>query len=367
MDGFDVVEDDPTESRFDREDEEDFFDLIDDIVSYCSLHNDKNVIIRTRLCGVNTATPDSIYYQKERLNYIIQSLESNVNFSRDIVLIGHSQGGIVSLESSINHNTTVKKVITISTPFGASEGAKLFMFIYYIGRIFSEEITNNIISHVYNVTDTTQLVQSINALSDNSYFNDETNMTGLIQRFNALSVKPQVYNLGGISGLADIFPFNSLFGGDYDDVNGFDGLVFGIEMVKLANTTKYFILPSDIPTLPCINNNPNQGNYLKGCKNCNNNCLLKQNYINLIQLIINSLDDLIADLDDFLNGITTFSNLSTTAQNLIDAISYGLAGEALPSSLSSYTSIYNIYKADNNHQNILTNLEILMFIKGVIG
>jgi pimeloyl-ACP methyl ester carboxylesterase len=59
--------------------------------------------------------------------------------TQEVFIVGHSLGGILaSLISARNKNLSVSGIVTISTPFGGSDHAKLLKWVYPSFKIFSD-------------------------------------------------------------------------------------------------------------------------------------------------------------------------------------------------------------------------------------
>lgn len=88
---------------------------INDLREFCDKNPNKNVHVATRLNG-----NEPIEYQKNRLVELIKYLKNTLGLSRDIVLVGHSQGGLVNLETAIEIPTYISQIISINTPYSAN-------------------------------------------------------------------------------------------------------------------------------------------------------------------------------------------------------------------------------------------------------
>ncbi len=72
---------------------------------------------------------------EESYNTIIKKIPKN----QDVSIIGHSLGGILAtLISSRNESIDISEIVTISTPFGGSDHARLLKWLYPSFKVFAD-------------------------------------------------------------------------------------------------------------------------------------------------------------------------------------------------------------------------------------
>ena len=166
---------------------------LDRLVDYCFRYPHHHVHVRTSLGG--TKGFDSIEKQTACLRSIIEYLENKRDFDRKIVLVGHSQGGLVNLETAILRPESIDKIISLSTPYNPVDIGKDVMTIFHLGELFKYDV-NGKIRNELNVTaeEAQKFRNRIETLSSSSYFSDLKN------RWANCAHKPKLYVISGTSG-----------------------------------------------------------------------------------------------------------------------------------------------------------------------
>lgn len=97
----------------------DFETLIGKIVQEAKANAGKTILVATHLGQIfNTkCNLDSIENQAKKLIYIVDEFSKYAGVS--LSLVGHSQGGLVNLETGIARCDKIKNLISISTPYGS--------------------------------------------------------------------------------------------------------------------------------------------------------------------------------------------------------------------------------------------------------
>lgn len=179
------------------------FDIrISSIVSLALTNPNKAILVRLSLQyypyysngDVRYKSYDSILNQSLKLRFIIDAIK-NKDARIRIVLIGHSQGGLVNLETAIQRPSSIYKFISISTPYRSVLAADLLEIPIIIGKISNALTGDNFLNKLDDFgLDDTNYQNRILDLSSSPYFN------GLHARWNALQNRPPLLVITGTSG-----------------------------------------------------------------------------------------------------------------------------------------------------------------------
>lgn len=216
-----------------------FNEKIAEIVQLSKDNPNKTVLVRTKLDysikgldennNIKYISYESIADQSKKLKYIINAIK-NLDSSINIILIGHSQGGLVNLETAIDIPQKIAEVVSISTPYSPVSFAQVASFFDAIHSVFN----TSIYEVIYNDVDVMHRYDArVTTLASSTYFNN------LKQKWNDLSYRPDLTVIAGVSGHIMtsfyIFPFEVNF--RYP----FDGLVLGKEQVEIDHCTLHVL------------------------------------------------------------------------------------------------------------------------------
>lgn len=313
-----------------------FLDTIEAIVNMAVTNPLKVILVRTNLTRkyddyYNQA--DSILNQKSKLLKIISEISKTSNI--DIFLVGHSQGGLVNLEAATECPNSIKKLISISTPYSPVYLANTMLLVEHISGIVGESIFQLFatVNHKDDYRD------SIQILGSNNYFNS------LKQRWNGLTDRPQLHVITGISGLLMIYS------GLFCQYFPFDGLVRLSEQRSISNASFYDLKSSN---LPCANSNGYLVNPCNTLTNDGNTCTKKSN-CNLTSLNIGAT---------LLSMLADYNESNDTENPHINAIDACLAGleDDQSSCPSGYENYYNIFNSIYSHGRIVISQETIAIL-----
>lgn len=140
---------------------------------------------------------DSIENQAKKVCFIIDKIKE-MNNNVDIVLVGHSQGGLVNLEAAILRNTLINKVISIATPYKPVLAADLMVIPIIMSKIVNLITGYSPLTALDNFVDMglddENCQDRILTLSSSSYYNSLKN------RWNSLQNRPSLTVITGTSG-----------------------------------------------------------------------------------------------------------------------------------------------------------------------
>ena len=289
---------------------------------------------------------ESIYSQKQKLKQIIGAICS-YNLNVKIILVGHSQGGLVNLETAIDIPNLIDKVISISTPYSSAFVGKNLL---YLGRLLRK--IGLLSTFVQDSQATIQRYEdrAITLTSDSYYSN-------LKQRWNALQqTRPSLHLITGTSGLITATSTEYYYMGDppisvpisTEFRTPFDGLVLTAEQ-KNINCDSVINITNQ--SLPCYEDEDfvNEICSYGSVHRCYS-CPLPKFDPSLAAF--ESALDLITGGDPFSNGI-------------IQAIFEGANGD--PLSNNYYKKYYDIFVSDYSHAHITSCDETIAAIIGFIS
>lgn len=318
---------------------------ISDICKLADANSKKAVLVRVDLktfpsFSSGTITPkdwDSVSNQASKLAYIVKAIkteDSNIN----VILVGHSQGGLVNLETATRIPDKIKRLISISTPYREVLAADLLTIGIIAGKIAHKATGVDVLKMIGDVTmdiDDVNCQNRVFDLASEPFFN------ALHARWNALENKPPLTVITGTSG--------HLITKDMTVIRtkqSFDGLVRTSEQkgvthakfVNLANTCVPCYAKKTIFNETCHDSIVSPCYYLCPLPNFGlGNAIGKVS----IKAFLNSIKD--GNMDDFI------SICGEEALKILTAIVAGLARD---SSLLDpyYKDYYDVYASDYSHR-----------------
>lgn len=219
--------------------------LIANIVSYAKELNGKTILVGTNLNrGFNTNhNLDSIENQKIKLIYIVDEFKKYPNI--ELNLVGHSQGGLVNLESAIERNTQINKLISISTPYAPVYLGKKLIFLDFFFKLGGHTAYELFCNEEKNVS---AYKSSVETLCSEEYYNNLKN------KWNNLTIRPQLIVITGASGHLYDYNAGMIAGQAYLPPTifkySFDGLVKFSEQANIEHANFIHLADSN---LPCFN------------------------------------------------------------------------------------------------------------------
>lgn len=237
--------------------------MLTELVEFAKNNSNKNVHIRTRLGGKDQY--DSIEDQVERLAYIIKYIADTKKCDKKIVLVGHSQGGLVNLKTAIKLEGYIDQIISLSTPYNASDvGSSLLTLYNVVSKFGAKDIANSLVNGNSAVID--KLKARATTLTDYKYFKQ------LKEDWKKASNKPKLHVISGTSGIySKVVPDIDFLGNPTISVSSdsFDGIVTTYEQHDIEYTTYQPLVKLD---LPCLTREPglldSRGDYKGNCGSC---------------------------------------------------------------------------------------------------
>lgn len=287
---------------------------------------------------------ESIDNQSIKLIKIIESIKQLDN-SIEIILVGHSQGGLVNLKTATEIPNKIKKVVSISTPYSAVTTAYLLRAVEFIANIFKESVYPYFSAGDYDEYD-----KRVKTLSDSKY------LTELKTKWNKLSKRPELTVIAGISAhlmTSEYFVFILPF--EINHRYPFDGLVMGREQVDIDHCDLHVL---HNPGVECYEKSDG---FTHSCcsqfgliNNHNCNCALPCLDISsaLIKFSLSALESKIKQ-----------GNVNLEELPVIKAFVEGINGETC--SNENYRQYYEVIGANYSHKNIVIQNDTIGLILGV--
>lgn len=330
-----------------------FNENIAKIVSLSNNNFFKAILVRTSLSEsidyiekgkLNYLGFDSVKDQATKLEYVIKAIKA-IDSSIRIILVGHSQGGLVNLEVATRIPQYIHKMVSISTPYSPVSMAKKLINLNCLASIFKTNIYQMLES---NPKLATKYQERVEDLGTNKLYNE------IKSKWENLSYRPQLIVIAGVSGLlttlipGTIDPYTGFQGPDTYIKYPFDGLVSISEQQAINHAT---ILGFSDKNLGCYNDKGfmespcyyQSGFYLS----CKKTCCLSSFDLNLslLKIGIQALGDLISS---WVKGTEFKFNLDD--YDIIKDIYNGVNGD--PISNPNNKNFYNVYKSEYSHQNL---------------
>jgi len=182
-----------------------FNTLISDITTKSNLYKNRAIIVKVDLEAypyfangeVEYGHYDSINNQASKLCYIIDAIKA-MDETIDIILVGHSQGGLVNLETATRRPTKIKKLISISTPYRSVWIADLLTLPLIFNRVIAKTMGYDIIEE--NLTGLGTGLENVNYQNRILDLSSEPFFVNLHARWMALTTRPQLTVITGTSG-----------------------------------------------------------------------------------------------------------------------------------------------------------------------
>lgn len=109
---------------------------------------------------------ESIDNQSIKLIKIIESIKQ-LDSSIEIILVGHSQGGLVNLKTATEIPNKIKSIVSISTPYSPVTTAYLLRAVEFVANIF-----NTSVYPYFSAGDYEEYEKRVKTLSDSKYLTD---------------------------------------------------------------------------------------------------------------------------------------------------------------------------------------------------
>ena len=320
---------------------------IANIVSLANNNLDKSILVRTSLSeSIDSISNHEIIYfgfdsirdQAAKLIYIINAIKDIDNSVR-IILVGHSQGGLVNLEAATRIPNKIEKMISISTPYSPVYMAQKLIHINFIASIFNTDL-------FALLEEKPKMAQKykdrVDDLSNASLFDD------IKGRWNNLSKRPQLTIITGVSGhLVSFFPGTGIFSPSLSKYS-FDGLVTIEEQTAIDYAS---IVGLTNPKIACYTTKKYMEKrcYFKQAfsSSCNKDCCLPS--FDLDNTIISTLIETIVS---FVASLVRGKSFDLDINNLsvVNDIMNGVNGK--PISNPDNQKYYDVYRSDYSHQNL---------------
>ncbi|MBR2138153.1 MAG: hypothetical protein IKC22_07550 [Bacilli bacterium] len=327
-----------------------FNNLIQDIVNTMINNPTKIVHVKTQLNDSFDFADgfDTIENQKIKLMKIINSFKS-YNLNLEIYLVGHSQGGLVNLETAIEMPTDIKKMISISTPYSPVSVAKNLL---YIDRLIKKAKLGGLLVGD-SEEETARYENCANTLTSKDYFKN------LKKKWDNLAKRPKLLVITGTSGFVTktvsefvtigVPPFTTSMMMTFDKKHPFDGLVLTCEQKDISYDN---IVNITSKSLPCYSEETFVkkicgANIYDRCQGCN--------------------------LPSF-NGFSSIFELACDAivgndpmnHDIVDAIFEGAYGVKSTPRNPEYMNYFNIYRSQYSHMFIASCDETVATIMGYL-
>lgn len=294
-----------------REDE--MYHNLNALINFAKRNPGKNIHVVTVLSGKSSVDP--VYLQVKRLKFILNYLKLERKITNPLILVGHSQGGIVNMETSLTHHFMIERIISISTPYSQVTAARDFL------SLVPARIAKNVVKGLApDLKDGYKYVDSIVYLGSTDHYDQMRESWDKIK-----DVRPKLHVIGGISGLIESYVAN-LFP---KTVQVTDGLVTLFEQCQIDYDTIHSFIPEE---LKCVLDGSEQ--YLKDCINCKRKC-----HFSTI-----SIRNIVTKLE------FNFVVNRTEVEHFIVMANHGIKGE--PNTEGYYQELYDIFANDYSHASI---------------
>ena len=280
---------------------------------------------------------DSVSNQASKLAFIVKAIKTKDN-NINVILVGHSQGGLVNLETATRIPDKIKKLISISTPYREVFAADLLTIVLAADKYVSEKYNSgSLIDFAANFMSDIADVNCQNRVFDLS---SETFFAALHAKWNSLTNRPPLTVITGTSG--HLVTLNL---GVIRTKQSFDGLVRtseqkGVSHAKYVNFTDAAVPCAVQKTVfndTCFDSKLSPCKYLCPLPNFSLGEILKKA---TFMAFINSVVE--GNMENFVG------NWGEEGMNVINTIFYGTARDS--SSLNPlYKNYYDIYASDYSH------------------
>lgn len=324
----------------------DFKTLIANIVSFAMDNEGKTILVGTYLNkGYKTNhNLDSIENQKIKLVYIVDEIKNYPNI--ELSLVGHSQGGLVNLETAIVRSGKIKRLVSISTPYDPVYLGEKLIFIDFFFKIGKQTAYTYFVEDPKNVPAYKKCVEQ---LFSNSYFAD------LKKRWDNLISRPLLFVITGTAGhIYKIIPgMHTIYNYVPDTIikESFDGLVKLSEQTSINHAKFIHLVENDVPCFSdksfakavCYYQDGYSMTCTKSCTLCSLNIggAIIDVFFNLIDKAIKG--EKIQEFAEYKVSKAIFSGLEKKRANVPDG----------------YMNYYLIYANEYNHNFLRYNLETI--------
>lgn len=211
----------------------------------------KNYHLATRLGGPEGIQPVAL--QIERVKYIVDFFKVTCRFTNPIILVGHSQGGLVNLGVSLDYPEKISRLISISTPYKPNGLAK--EFLQFVPPVMFKAAIKKYATAFKEKP--LLYVRGVNYLKSRKAYQER------LTRWNALQGKIPLHIIANVAGKRVIYAIGFI----PRNIQPTDGLVTHLEQTSFPSTTTDLFIDQEIG---CILDNTEQ--YKKGCLKCTRVC-----------------------------------------------------------------------------------------------
>ena len=281
---------------------------------------------------------DSVSNQSIKLAFIVKAIkteDSDIN----VILVGHSQGGLVNLETATRIPEKIKRLVSISTPYREVFAADLLTLVLAADRYVSEKYNNG--SLVAFAAQFMSDIADVNCQNRVFDLSSETFFATLHSKWNECTNRPPLTVITGTSG-----HLVTLDLGVIRTKQSFDGLVRTSEQkgishakfVNLANISTPCLAQKTIFNETCYDSHLSPCKYLCPLPNFSLGGMLEKA---TFMAFLDSVKT--GNMDNFLN------HWGEEAVNIFNAIFDG-DGRKDVSLNPLYKSYYDIYASDYSHR-----------------
>jgi hypothetical protein len=279
------------------------------------------------------------------LKYIINSIK-NLDNSIEIILIGHSQGGLVNLETAIDIPEKISEIISISTPYSSVAIAKGVCLLDVIANFLNKSVFELITK---DEEARERYDDCVTLLGKTSYYDN------LKSKWNNLSNRPKLTVIAGIS--AHLMTSVYLFPFEINHRYPFDCLVLGREQVAIENCTIHVLYKDGVTCYQDSNG------FEKSC--CTNLGLINEHVCNCVLPCFDISGAL------FKSSITELENLYKNKQfvalsklPIVKAVVEAM--DEKPLSDENYRPYYETVAGEYSHLHIIEAEKTIGIILGIL-
>lgn len=298
-----------------------FHKTVKKFAKFALKYSKKSILLRLRLCGKDYAA--SVEEQALRLVYLIRHLYI-LSPDRPLVLVGHSQGGLVNLLASSYLDAMVDQVISINTPYRNVQAISEFFALYKRSDRASDALRKFLSNSVPNLTEESEekLTAAGIRFTNNKMSNE------IKERFSNLTYPPRLDVICSISGI-----FN---GSVFNWRRAYDGFITVYEMQDVDYDERHILSEK---TLPCIKEERTVFNVYSRCLTCHDCELVEFNFRSLIH--------------DLRNKIPIPHLINSVLDGSFDAINN--RGHNNELNIETYDIFYETYSGGYDHFHISEN------------
>lgn len=339
---------------------EEFISILKNLVSFAKNNEQKSILVGTKLdfrrVSFNDNEDDFEHYdnvqnQSSKLCYLIECIKNtlpNVN----IVLVGHSQGGLVNILTASRLPGKIYKLISVATPYSEVLIAEAFISLNYLASL----VGKNLASIAGKTDDFDNYVARAKDLSSEKFFQD------LYKKWNSLESKPPLYVVVGISGRI----IGSLLGSANAIISAikdtkFDGLVSLKEQTGIDASYFYYLFENNGDCLVNVSNN------LVSCISKEGADKLHLCESKLHKVFIDSI--IVSAINTFLKNKlnTSISDKIFTLDEFVEAVKKGIGSDENATNNDLLNDIFKIYFSEYSHGKIINGQRCIKIIKALIS